>query len=184
MSIPLDNLYNWVEGLFPQPAVLYVFRPHGSKEISSLNPLKKYDHKTIQEFPASILNDQEPLDWNLYNNPQQYIDHWEKEVGSPVDKFILEYGSNFNLKANTFVTGSYVYDSCILIHSEKNSNDLLQYQQNGFVCVHYWAHAVIARDWFRFAEYDTRLEINAKSQNKFLILGSNNREYFLIAYSH
>lgn len=182
MSIPLDNLYNWIEGLFPQPVVLYVFRPHGSKEISSLNLFKKYDHKTIQEFPASILNDQEPLDWNLYNNPQQYIDHWEKEVGSPVDQFILEYGSNFNFKANTFVTGSYVYDSCILIHSEKNSNDLLQYQQNGFVCVHYWAHAVIARDWFRFAEYDTRFEINVKSKNKFLIYcrdWSHNREYRL-----
>ena len=182
MSVPLNNLYHWIEGLFPQPVVLYVFLPHGNKEISSLSRFKDYDHQMMQEIPPSILNDQEPLDWNFYNNPQQYIDYWTSDADSSFDQFLIEYSSNYNFKANTFVTGSYVYDSCILIHSEKNSYDLLQYQQNGFIGVHYWAHAVIARDWFRFAKYDKRLEVNAKPQNKFLIYcrdWSHNREYRL-----
>ena len=75
-----------------------------------------------------------------------------------------------------------IYDQAILIHSEKNSADLEKYKQNGFICVHYWAHAVIARDWYRFAKHDTRLHAKAQPQNKFLIYcrdWSNQREYRL-----
>ena len=182
MSVPLDNLYNWVEGLLPNPAVLYVFRPHGIKKISNLERLRKYNYKSIQEFPAIILHDQEPLDWDFYSNPQQFINHWKIHVSDTFNQFLLEYSSNFNLQATVFFSGSYVYDRCILIHSEKNSDDLLKYQQNGFLCVHYWAHAIIARDWFRFAEHDTRLIFHSTPQNKFLIHcrdWSHNREYRL-----
>jgi hypothetical protein len=76
---------------------------------------------------------------------------------------------------------SQVYDNTILIHSEKNSVDLVQYQQNGFISVHYWAHAVIARDWYRFAQFDSRLNCQTP-QFKFLIYcrdWSHQREYRL-----
>jgi hypothetical protein len=75
-----------------------------------------------------------------------------------------------------------MYDRVILVHSEKNSTDLAQYEQNGFVCVHYWAHAVIARDWYRFAKYDLRLNQTVPNQRKFLIYcrdWSHRREYRL-----
>jgi hypothetical protein len=202
MSVPLDNLYHWVESLLPGPAFVYVFRPHGSKKISNLDWLKKYNHQTRWQMPAVIMHDQEPLDWNLYNCPDQYVKLWKERGELPTDflrdnknnaadctVFSTEFNdlkyrylSKFNLKSEVFRKGTILYDQIILIHSEKNSIDLEYYQNNEFACVHYWAHAVIARDWYRFAEYDIRLQTDSKSQNTFLIYcrdWGHRREYRL-----
>jgi hypothetical protein len=181
MSVPLDNLYHWVNGLMPGPAILYVFHPHGSKKISDLRWLKDYDSETAWQSISVIMHDQEPLDWNLYNNLDQYIKQLPN-TAPEIKKFHAKYCANYNLKAATIGTCDPIYGQVILINSEKNSNDLEKYQQNGFTCVHYWAHAVIARDWYRYAEHDTRLCSNSKPQNKFLIYcrdWSHRREYRL-----
>jgi len=183
MSIPLDNLYNWVEGLSPQPVVLYVFHPHGSKNISDCNRLRNYNQETFYKYPVIICNDQELLDWNFYNQPEQYQDFLNKSSNHPlIDTLKLSLFAGFNLKTHVYSESGTMYDQVILLHSEKNSNDLAQYRLNGFICIHYWAHAVIARDWYRFAEYDIRLKINSRPQNKFLIYcrdWSHRREYRL-----
>lgn len=217
MSIPLDNLYHWVESLLPGPACVYVFQPHGSKKISDLLWLEEYDLKTITLIPGVIIHDQEPLDWNLYNCPDQWQQLWkekyqtprwkekielnfnagfekekEKEnrnndpdwIVFPTEFFDLrgEYFSKFNLRSEVLRKNAIVYDQTILVHSEKNSIDLEHYQNNEFLCVHYWAHAVIARDWFRFAEHDIKLTAHNKLQNTFLIYcrdWSHRREYRL-----
>ena len=75
MSIPLDNLYNWVDSLLPDPAILYVFQPHGSKKISDCNWFRNHNIATAYRFPGVIAHDQEPLDWNFYNN-QDYNIKW------------------------------------------------------------------------------------------------------------
>ena len=210
MSVPLNNLYHWIDGLLPDTVVLYVFHPHGSKKISDCNWLKQYNafqsdpknseyhwlnkYKFYHELPAIICHDQEPLDWNLYD--QEPLD-WNfgnipaSEIN--LDKFTEDqlkfekikhkYLANFNLKFPIFTQTSLLYDRSILIHSEKNSDDLLHYSNIGFVCVHYWAHAIIARDWYRFAEFDSRLQSpEVVPQNKFLIYcrdWSSRREYRL-----
>jgi hypothetical protein len=183
MSVPLDNLYHWIDGLMPTPVVLYVFRPHGSKNISDCNRLRDYDQETFYKYPVIICNDQELLDWDFYNRPEQYQDFLNKSSNHPlIDTLKLSLFAGFNLKTHVYSESGTMYDQVILLHSEKNSNDLAQYQQNGFICIHYWAHAVIARDWYRFAEYDTRLKINSRPQNKFLIYcrdWSHRREYRL-----
>tara|TARA_R110000868_G_scaffold280525_1_gene540691 strand:+ start:80 stop:1393 length:1314 start_codon:yes stop_codon:yes gene_type:complete len=183
MSIPLDNLYNWVEGVSPHPAVLYVFHPHGSKNISDCNRLRDYDPKIGHKLPVIICNDQEPLDWDFYNQPNQVLGPVKKVNEHPlIDSLVATCCSGLNLKTKVYWSWSTIYDNVILLHSEKNSTDLAQYQKNGFLCVHYWAHAVIARDWYRFAEHDTRLKTNAQSQNLFLIYcrdWSHRREYRL-----
>jgi len=183
MSIPLDNLYHWVDSLMPGPANLYVFRPHGSKKISDLSWLNDYDKKISYKFPSIIMHDQEPLDWDFYDCPDQYMElfHLKKWEISAVNNLRINYFSTFNLKFLTLLNGV-IYDQDILIHSEKNSKDLVEYQQNGFVTVHYWAHAVIARDWYRFAQHDTRLNSSNLCKNKFLIYcrdWSHRREYRL-----
>ena len=185
MSVPLDNLYNWVESLLPDPAVLYVFRPHGSKKISDCDLFKTHDdYDHLFKFPGIIAHDQEPLDWNYYNCPEDYItsDRWTKLNKLEIDNLRFEYSCNFNLKSLVFGRSGLLYDQVILLHSEKNSVDLEEYQRNGFICVHHWAHAVIAKDWYRFAEHDARLTLSTKSQNKFLIYcrdWSHRREYRL-----
>jgi len=211
MNIPLDNLYHWVESLLPSPACVYVFRPHGSKKISDLLWLKEYDLKTHFQIPGVIMHDQEPLDWNLYNCPDQWQQLWKEKYRTPrwEEKFELNYNldltepvddtdwcvfpteffdlrdkyfSKFNLRSEVVRKNAIVYDQTILVHSEKNSIDLEHYQNNEFLCVHYWAHAVIARDWFRFAEHDIRLTAHDNPKNTFLIYcrdWSHLREYRL-----
>ena len=182
MSVPLDNLYHWVDGLLPGPAVLYVFRPHGSKNISDCVFLKDYDLSVVYKLPAVIAYDQEPLDWDLYQDSEKYKEsvHWK--IFNPSSELRLKYYSNFNLKSIALMGSAVLYDQVVLIHSEKNSVDLEKYQQNGFACVHYWAHAVIARDWYRFAQHDSRLGTDPDPQHKFLIYSrdwSHRREYRL-----
>jgi hypothetical protein len=146
-------------------------------------------------LPGAIAHDQEPLDWDFYNHPEQYLelelwkkmrwhpgDIWEKLKCTPFDDLRYAYFANFNLKSLILERTGEMYDQSILIHSEKNSMDLEKYQQHGFICVHYWAHAVIARDWYRFAEYDPRLSHNQTPNTKFLIYcrdWSHRREYRL-----
>jgi hypothetical protein len=181
MSIPLDNLYHWVNGLLPGPAIVYVFHPHGSRNISDLFWLRDYDPDTVWKFPGVIMHDQEPLDWDFYNDSEQYLQHWKKVDSSPFDDLAFGYLANFNLKSLIF-RNSVVYDKTILVHSEKNSVDLKNYEKNKFLCVHYWTHAVIARDWYRFAQHDTRLQQDTKSCSTFLIYcrdWSHRREYRL-----
>jgi hypothetical protein len=183
MSVPLDNLYHWVESLLPAPAIVYVFRPHGSKNISDCLRLRKYSLAQIHSSPSIILHDQEPLDWEFYNDPAQYLaraNGWAEDT--PVENAVQKYASNFHLKSIILSEGSKMYDQPILIHSEKNSLDLELYKNNGFVCVHYWAHAIIARDWYRFAQIDTRLYTDTLPKYKFLIYcrdWSHRREYRL-----
>jgi hypothetical protein len=211
MSIPLDNLYNWVDGLLPEPACVYVFHPHGSKNISNLSWLKDYNLREKWQMPAVIMHDQEPLDWNLYNDSEQWQQFWstldpqprwkekfesvadfEKEIGTNDSDWVVfspkffdlrfKYCSKFNLRSEIFRKNALIYDKTILIHSEKNSQDLLKYESNEFICVHYWAHAVIARDWFRFAEHDSRFTVHHEPKNMFLIYcrdWSHRREYRL-----
>ena len=186
MSVPLDNLYHWVNSLLPAPVIMYVFHTPGSKKISDCDWLFDYDRNTVWQFPGVIAHDQEPLDWDYYNPSDQYLisDHIVKHNVdySESEKIYFAHCVNFNLKSLVFAKSGTLYDQIILIHSEKNSIDLEKYQQNGFICVHYWAHAVIARDWYRFAQIDLRLNTVKQKQNKFLIYcrdWSHRREYRL-----
>ncbi len=61
-----------------------------------------------------------------------------------LDLFELE-----NLLENVFN----IFDQCILLHSEKNSNEIDKYANSGFIPTYYWSHALIARDWFRYAQH-------------------------------
>jgi hypothetical protein len=74
-----------------------------------------------------------------------------------------------------------VYDRTLILHSEKNSNEVLKYQSNELVPVYLWSHAIIARDWFRYAEIDPLLK-NKSITKDFLVYNrawSGVREYRL-----
>ena len=66
MSIPLDNLYHWVEGLAQHPVMLYVFRPHGSKDIFDLKQFENRPSYCDISTPIVICHDQEPLSFKLH----------------------------------------------------------------------------------------------------------------------
>jgi len=189
MNIPIDNLYHWVQSIIPVPTVIYRFYPHGSKNISDLTPLNTHNLEKLTHFiniPV-VANDQEPLDYNVYTNIDPVSLHCFL-IGfteHPEYPSVIEISSQLavdkNLLAIPLLHGS-LYEQAILLHSEKNSADLEQYSQNNFLTVYYWCHAIIARDWYRFAEIDAQLVPQSHIQEKFLIYNrawGNTREYRL-----
>jgi hypothetical protein len=187
MSIPLDRLYHYIENLCSDNIIIYRWLPHGSKNLNDLQPLfppdKDWKEHTIA-LPL-ICHDQEPLDFNRHNNNELnelcntvYYDKLSKDVNS----LILQLKHQMHIY-RVYTLSLTVYDRLLLCHSEKNSTELDKFESNGFIGVYYWAHAIIARDWFRYAEHDPAL-LNTEFNfaNDFLIYNrawSGTREYRL-----
>lgn len=194
MSIPLDRLYHFLEGLISDNIIIYRWYPHGSKKLSDFRILR--DGQTADNFDElltqvnMIFHDQEPLDFNYYL-PECAIKAKliaeERKSKLPVvpwpdsEEFLkLLESSQLRTVMPPFFNFN---DNILLCHSEKNSKQLDVYEQNGFVGVYYWAHALIARDWYRYARYDKLLTPNFNNiTHDFLIYGrawSGSREYRL-----
>jgi hypothetical protein len=179
MSIPLDRLYHYIQYVAEQVrednVLIYRFFPHGSKNIKDLTPLDlsmEYFPKNASK-PQIICNDQEPLDYEFYQlSDYDVANHrHETEFGTR-----LEFTEPQNLRTYT----NNIYDKCLLLHSEKRSVNLEKYKNSHFIPVYHWSHAIIARDWFRYAEY---IDIQvSNTQKQFLIYNrawAGTREYRL-----
>jgi hypothetical protein len=184
MNIPLDRLYHYIrdiaQEIYGDRIVIYRFWPHGSKNINNLNNLNEGTHESlgVNEWTKKAIspniwcNDQEPLDYEFYKvNTLDRNGAW-----TSILKSINQYIPFKNL--NHFQNN--VFEKGLLLHSEKKSIDLEKYQtDNELIPVYYWSHAVIARDWFRYAEH---VKQNKQSDKIFLIYNrawSNTREYRL-----
>jgi len=186
MSVPLDRLYNFLHSVVDHDITIYRFWPHGSKKLEDLVPLVPIA-SWAEEItkPHVIFHDQEPLNFN-YWTPTDFAQLWQQTVNKcqldPVflEDDYLDYQISTHLRGLVFVN---LYDYVLLVHSEKNSKEVDTYAQHGFLPVYYWTHAVIAVDWFRYAEHDPVLQYdtNAFAQD-FLIYNrawSGTREYRL-----
>ena len=176
MNIPIDRLYHYIESCakksYGDHVVIYRFWPHGSKNIQNLTPLRplKSWHE-MTTSPGIYCNDQEPLQYDYYKNNLKQVDG---EFADLVVKLNLNYKvTNLNWYQNIFAKD-------ILLHSEKNSIDLEKYQKHDqLILVYYWSHAIIARDWYRFAEH---VDFQKKPKRFFLIYNrswTGTREYRL-----
>lgn len=189
MNIPLDNLYHWVRGLSHEPVSIYTFRPHGSKNIADLNFFEAQDSNIIT--PEIICHDQEPLNydqhqdvdvfelWRQYANDSEFLnnDNALKALAA-----LAPHYRHLNLYAMPrLIKEISIFDRYILLHSEKNSLDVEKFSQTAET-VYYWCHGIIARDWFRFAEHDSRLKRSLKKEKTFLVYcraWTGTREYRL-----
>ena len=114
--------------------------------------------------PIIVCNDQEPLDFNFY---EQY-----KENIRPRD-------TRFPGQLIPLPNNNNIYSKLCLLHSEKNSVEVEKYGKNNFIPVYYWSHAIISLDWFRYARHITQKKDLKKT---FLIYNrawSGTREYRL-----
>jgi hypothetical protein len=173
MNIPLDRLYHYIEDIAKDVynnVVIYRFWPHGSKKIEDLTSLRYIDWAELVTSLQIFCNDQEPLNWELYDNRSKSDNPWTT----------LLKKNSFDLKTNNNLANTTCFfDKNILLHSEQRSLQCDLYQKNNFVLAYYWSHAIIARDWFRFAQH-----VNQKKSIKkmFLIYNrawSGTREYRL-----
>ena len=185
MNIPLDRLYHYIRDIakeiYGDRIIIYRFWPHGSKNINDLNNLNEGNNESLGDnewlkktiSPSVWCNDQEPLDYEFCRtNIRSWSDSSWISILKLLNYFIPP--KNLNYYANT------IFEKGLLLHSEKRSNNVEKYSNDKeLIPVYYWSHAVIARDWFRYAEH-----VKQKKQvNKiFLIYNrawSNTREYRL-----
>ncbi len=175
MPIPIDQLYNFLSQHINDDVVIYNFCPAGSKKLQNIKPLLSdrwfdYDNKDWikrRNWISFLFHDQEPLHFDLYQQhdlDDLYIFYSNcypgfiinlKKFGT-LEKY-LEKAATFNLN---LTKGYSIADRWMLCHSEINSDDLEKYQNIGAVGVYWWSHAMIARDWYRYAANDWKLRYN------------------------
>lgn len=192
MSVPTHNLYDFVYQVTENKYCLLYFYPFGFKDLKNIVVYNYNKSKTKEQFnkekqiqnnyivenifptkfknninllsfqPVLMCHDQEPLNFDLYkdNNisPELKQQH------------LQDYGIDFkNLNLRYALPLSY-QKKWILLHSEVNSNELKKYEDtNMFIGAYWWSNAIIARDWYRFAEIDNELQRNAEFKKLFLI---------------
>jgi hypothetical protein len=173
MSIPLDRLYHYIENIAKEvrggDVLIYRFYPHGSKNVNDLHFTREHTVEEHTYCPHVICHDQEPLYYDLYKNVTIQLDK---------ESYYINDSDDLPTRNLRIKTGN-IYDQCILIHSELNSFNVDLYRQNQFAPVYYWSHAIIARDWFRYAPH---VNFNKDIKKTFLIYNrawSGTREYRL-----
>lgn len=180
MSIPLDQLYHYIQSVATEihkdHVTVFFFHPHGSRDINNLTTLQELSEYEIYLCPEIYCNDQEPLNYDLYKDKQNPIRpvSLSREVFEVLARKNITF-PNLNFRGPVLS----VWDQALLLHSEKRSGQIDQYQASQFVPVYYWSHAVIALDWFRYALY---VKQEKKVNTTFLIYNrawSGTREYRL-----
>jgi hypothetical protein len=188
MSIPLDRLYHYIESIArdvrKSNVVIYRFFPDGSKKQEDLKHLNDYNVEEEVLLPHIICHDQEPLMFDEYESapgqlPEtllQRISSYQPDRSTELYKIYSQMTFD---RHNLRYYPNNIYDHAILLHSELNSSEVERYSKNGFIPVHYWSHAVIAQDWFRYSKH---IGQKKKVQQIFLIYNrawSGTREYRL-----
>ena len=193
MSVPLDRLYNFLHDVCNHDdVVIYRFFPHGSRKITDLLPLNPKRLHRMGLDKCAIFHDQEPLNFELYNNVDMFDELLDKSESYQQLKqmltddlyvkrkeFLSTMISRINLRLA--ISPGEMNVPTVLVHSEARSKNLQRYQEQGFADCYWWCHGLIARDWFRYAEHDPLLAVRNPSKD-FLIYNrawSGTREYRL-----
>ena len=157
MSVPTNNLYNFVAQVLDNKFLVKYFYPWGAKDFKNIINNEEDSIPAVKYGKATILlcHDQEPLDFDLYNDDYllAQLDHisQKKYIRAYLDQGV----KNINLR---WIQPDNTTNHWVLLHSELNSPQVTQYESTGlFKCAYWWSHALIALDWYRFARYDNRL---------------------------
>jgi len=131
------------------------------------------DHMSLFQ-PVLFCYDQEPLNFDLYINPYNTL---EEKNPAPL-AFVSPISNTLNLRWQNIDS---LQKRWILLHSELNSEQVTRYESTGmYKGAFWWSHAIIARDWYRYAEYDSSLCPNDTYSKLFLVYcraTSGSREY-------
>jgi hypothetical protein len=184
MSVPLDRLYHFIDNIachsYDGRVIIYRFWPHGSKNIDQLCELYQVEsYFAYLTRPMIYCHDQEALDYDRLNQQQENEEVFTHVLKELMNKLGLTRPSfNINFRKNLF-------GKSLLLHSERRSKNLEKYlqpstnHQSQLLSVYYWSHALIARDWFRYAQHEV---FKKNSKKKFLIYNrawTGTREYRL-----
>ena len=165
MSVPTSNLYNFVAQVVENKFLIKYFYPWGQKDIANL--VSNVDRmnediyrKKYAAFPVLICHDQEPLDFDMYSDDQKILNALVASgnfIPTQIDDIKKSNYENLNLR---WQHPQNFTEKWTLLHSELASPQVERYEDSGlFACAYWWSHAAIARDWYRYAQYDQRLEL-------------------------
>ena len=187
MSVPLDRLYNFLhDEVHRDDLHIYRFYPHGSRKLSDLSVLDTlcvFSHQAHGN--VVFFHDQEPLNFDLYaqttvDEVAQINEHFRQLIDIDQHQLINQHLPNLNLKSKIHPT--LWLRPAILVHSEMQSEQVSRYESQNFIPVYWWCHALIARDWFRYAQYDPTFKNPKTITHDFLIYNrawTGTREYRL-----
>lgn len=191
MTVPTDNLYDFVHQVTEKQHWVVYFWPWGNRDLANAkwyhhdfkkitDPINGIDYKDIiaskifseeliEQYPYVVKNlqsvlfchDQEPLNWSHYNDTSPYQLNLLVKTREDTGVDYLNQHLRLNILHNW-------QKRWILLHSELNSPELEKYEQNNYVGAYWWSHAVISRDWYRYAEYDPSLRPST-DQTTFLV---------------
>jgi hypothetical protein len=215
MTVPAHNLYDFVHQVTKNKYFLIYFYPWGQRAINNaifyqtddqcldskkgiaVNDRVSGPHNSVNKLeylwvtktqPVILCHDQEPLNFCLYQHDTEYAKQGFQYLQNRVEFTLSEEFKNVNLRLANPVS---LQKTWILLHSELNSPELKLYEETGqFQGAYWWSHAVIARDWYRYAEHDLSLKPKNISKKIFLsycrdTTGSRQyRQEFLDLVSH
>jgi hypothetical protein len=182
MTVPVHNLYDFVHQTTKNKYLLLYFYPWGSKSLIDvhhyqidqawldgpkgisaenrhvpLNTRVSDPYVHIRAFqPVMLCHDQEPLHFDLYNSNSDFVKTMASAKKNQFDIDLSPQTLSQNLRLSLPKS---VQKTWILLHSELNSPELARYEATGrFQGAYWWSHAVIARDWYRYAQHDQALQ--------------------------
>lgn len=192
MSVPFDQIYNFLSQYIDDDVLIYGFSPPGSKNIQSITRLTSKDrpdsHDTTWSEQLNLVNllfhDQEPLHFDLYQNHSLndlYLFLKSRKSGwfndlktyNILEKY-LEKFSTYNLNLTKDFS---IVDHWLLCHSEVNSVNLKKYQDIGAIGVYWLNHAMVAQDWYRYAKVDWKLQYDVNNHRFNKIFNIYNRAW-------
>jgi hypothetical protein len=194
MFVPFDRLYDFLDQNTERDTLIYRFHPNGAKKYSDISVLRDYENlKRWKDHLASIpmlMHDQEPLNFDLYRSLDiSEITYYLQKNHPDILKKWKEYGvfeqmSKISMSNNLDVFHGYqLADHWLLCHSEKNSSQLSKYETIDAIGVYWWSHAMISRDWYRYAKVDQMLQYKGlefhKDFNVYNRAWAGSREYRL-----
>lgn len=163
---------NYLEHLVHENTVIYQFNPDAIRKIDNIIPIsekfKKFSTWTQKRNKiVMLMHDQEPLGLDTYDDfTVDGLSTLLKKLDISIldnfkDRLFQEYRHLGPMILN-FICFS-VYDKILLSHSELDSLVLKDYEKLGVVGVYWWSHALIARDWYRYARIDPTLDFSDKT---------------------
>jgi hypothetical protein len=174
----LDDVYTH------QTSIDHVRSPMGidtrDLAISKFLPDDRIDLKFVNKTqPVLFCHDQEPLNFDLYLDDGDIIKQYKQNC--LLKKKLNTSNVYFNDSNLRWAQYNNIQKSWTLLHSELNSPQVTRYEATEkFVGAYWWSHAVLARDWYRFAEHDTTLIPDQTPKKLFLMYcrdTSGSREY-------
>jgi hypothetical protein len=182
MNVPLDKLYHYLADSVNHDLVIYRWLPHGSRKLEDLTQLTD---KPTNVHPLMLCHDQEPINPDLWSAQDIYYAIQQKghvilhDNNYSSHKAITDYYASLGIRGMLPCRNQ--FDKCLLLHSEQLSDQVTELASDVFIPVYYWSHAVIALDWFRYAQHDPMLKYS-NFKKDFLIYNrawSGTREYRL-----